>query len=574
MVTFPRTRVTRASLIGLSGWIALAGVVAPASARSRDRVAAVAEGAGSPPSGQNPSQAPPSSSGPETPAVPAKLTFKQCLELALGHNADYKQSLVNLANSESRLRAAYQLRHVGFDADIAFSHNSNKGMGTLSTFGPTLSLSQPSGAGLSSSATLPVYNSPEVGGQAGLEYTLPLIRGRGRGSETRAQLLEARIDTDNQQFQHFDNEQKLLEAVAQAYFNAARAQDLLKVQEQAVSIAEQATADAQKRLDAGLITEIDVTRAKLQLSSTRGRLLTQQQAYRNALDALVLVLGLPVGAQPELGDTIKYAYTPADEAMAIRTALERRPELGLVRLRQADAEVQLALAQTRKKPRADVRFNLSSLGFTLLGGGGIANVLTSLLGLRVNVPMKERALQENVAQAERNRDILDDEYEFRRQRIVSEVRGLVRQAETSKSNIDLLTENLEVAKKSVHIAQRLIEEGLAPNRDLLDAQAAQTATESGVLSAKVDYFLTTVSLRRAMGLPLREYFSLPGEAPDTRIQTSLTALWREGGRRRAALALVDTIRRPSERARGQAERPGPDSDALARNRTAGEERSR
>jgi outer membrane protein TolC len=441
--------------------------------------------------------------------VPAKLSLKECLALALAHNTPYKQSLVSVANSESRLRAAYQLRHVAFNSDLSFSHASHTGSTTFSTFGPTLSLAQPSGAGLSANATVPGYNSADVGGQAGLEYTLPLIRGRGRGSETRAQLAQARIDTDSSKLQHFDNEQSLLEDVARAYYNAVRAQDLLRVQQQAVSIAEQATTDAQKRLDAGLITEIDVTRAKLQLSSTREQFLNQQQSYRNALDSLVLVLGLPVGAQPELTDTISYNYMSTDEATAIQTALARRPDLGVIRLRQADGDVQVALAHTRKKPQADMRFNLSSLGFTLFGGGGITNVLTSLLGLRVNVPVKERALQENVAQAERNRGILDDEYEFRRQGIVNEVRALVRQAETSKNNIDLLTENLEVAKKSVHIAQRLIEEGLAPNRDLLEAQAAQTSTESGVLSAKVDYFLTAISLRRAMGLSLRDYFKLP-----------------------------------------------------------------
>src|SRR5262249_53917604 len=155
----------------------------------------------------------------------------------------------------------------------------------------------------------------------------------------------------------------------------------------------------QKRLDAGLIIEIDVTRAKLQLSRTRSQLLEQQQQAHNALDSLVLLLGLPVGGQPELTDSITYNYTPVDEAKPLRTGLERRPALAQTRLQQADADVQLALAQTRRKPTADVRFTLSSLRFTLPGGGGIANVLTSLLGLRVSVPMKERALQENIAQA-------------------------------------------------------------------------------------------------------------------------------------------------------------------------------
>jgi outer membrane protein len=457
---------------------------------------------------------PPSRAAPGTslPPVPDNLSLKECLTLALTHNAGYKQSLVSVANAESRLRAANQLRHASVDADLAFSRHSQDGSSALSTFGPALSISRPSGASLTGNVDVPGYSSPRIGGEAGLQYSMPLIRGRGRGSEVRAQLVQARIDTDRTYLTHYDSEQALIEEVVQAYFNAMRAQDLLRIQQEAVRIAEQVTSDTQKRLDAGLIIEIDVTRAKLQLSSTRERLLSQQQAYRNALDALVLILGLPVGAQPQLTDTISYNYAPIDEATAITTALERRPELSQIRLQQTDAEVQVALAQTRKKPRADVRFNLASLGFSLFGGGGITNILTSLLGLNVSVPVKEKPLQEAVAQAERSRAILDDEYEFRRQTIVNEVRQLVRSAENAKSNIDLLTENLEVAKKSQHIAQRLFEEGLADNRDLLEAQVSITSTEGGVLSAKVDYFLTMVNLQRAMGMPLRSYFSLPEQS--------------------------------------------------------------
>ena len=129
-------------------------------------------------------------------AVPAKLSVKECLTLALEHNADYKRSLVAVANSESRLRATNQLHHLSFDTDLAVSHASHTGSGLASTFGPSFTLAQPNGAGFTSNATVPGYNSTQTDGQAGLEYTLPLIRGRGRGSETRAQLIQARIDTD------------------------------------------------------------------------------------------------------------------------------------------------------------------------------------------------------------------------------------------------------------------------------------------------------------------------------------------------------------------------------------------
>jgi Outer membrane efflux protein len=80
--------------------------------------------------------------------------------------------------------------------------------------------------------------------------------------------------------------------------------------------------------------------------------------------------------------------------------------------------------------------------------------------------------------------------------------------------VDLQTTSLDVAKKSLHIAQRMVDEGLKDNFYLLDAQTSQTNAESSLLSAKVDYLLTMISLRKAMGLSLREYFGLPEAADD------------------------------------------------------------
>jgi outer membrane protein TolC len=494
-----------------------------------------ADASSAPPPAPQPAT-PPSSSEPAPLSVPAKLSLKESLELALAHNATYKQSLVSVANAESRLRSTNQLNHTTFDTEIAYSRNTQGDSSTFTTFGPSIAVDRPSGSSLSGGATVPGYNDPRVAGQAGLEFTVPLLRGRGAGSDTNAQLVQARIDTDRAHLTHYDDEQGLIEAVTQAYFDAMRAQNLLSIQEEAVRIAEESTRDAQKKLDAGLIIEIELTRAQLQLSRTRGQLLSQQQQARNAIDSLVLILGLPVGASPELTDTVTYDYKPIDEAAAIQTALEHRPELTQIKLQQADADVQIVQAQTRKKTRADLRFNLASLGFTLLGGGGLTNVLTSLLGLRVSVPVKERPLQENLAQAERNRAILEDEYEFRRQQIVNEVRRLVRAAETEKNGIDLLTQQQEVDKQNLKSAQRLFEEGLGSNRDLLEAQSSQTQTDSDMLSAKVDYFLTTVNLQRAMGLPLRDYFKLP-EAPAP-TPTSLQALKTRGKRPLTVSALT------------------------------------
>jgi outer membrane protein TolC len=481
------------------------------------------------------------------PPVPAQLSLRDSIRLAMTHNANLRQSYTNVENARSRLLTTAQVNQTMLESGMTHATGRNAD-GTLNTVGSTYSQDFVNGTSLSVTGALPWIDTRNAGGQAGLELALPLMKGRGRSSDKQIAINQSAIAFDQQQLQYFISRQDLVERVNRAYFNALRAQQGIVVQRQAVDIAQKATDDAQKRLDAGLITEIDVTRAKIQLSSAREALVNQEAAFRDALDSLVLLLGLPVGATPQLTDTVPdvatvgspIPMTPApasavrtasnetapspgaggpeppaesaatpDVAAAIREALANRPELKLRQLELADAEVQKAAARNRKKPRADLTANLSTLGLSLLTGGGVGGLLTSVFGLRLSAPVNKVALREDEATANRNITQLQRMEELDRQEIVDEVRSLVRAQETSKSNIDLLTENLKVAEQSFRLAQRLIEEGLADNRNLLDAQSALTNTQSSLISAKIDYAVTSVSLRRALGEDLLQHYDLP-----------------------------------------------------------------
>jgi outer membrane protein TolC len=232
------------------------------------------------------------------------------------------------------------------------------------------------------------------------------------------------------------------------------------------------------------------------------------QSNQNALDDLVLALGLPVGSFPELTDPVPYAPVQVDVTAAIREALAHRSELEQFRIQRAQAQIDLAVTKDQKRPKADIVANITRLGLAFLGRGNLGNLLASALGLRVSVPVSKRTLEENLASAERQVAILDYLESFQQQQIVDEVRGLVRAAETARQNLELLTENLKIAQRGVQISQRFIEEGLKDNRDLLEAQQQVTNTESSILDAKVNYFLTMVSLRRALGQDLLKQFDV------------------------------------------------------------------
>jgi outer membrane protein TolC len=56
-----------------------------------------------------------------------------------------------------------------------------------------------------------------------------------------------------------------------------------------------------------------------------------------------------------------------------------------------------------------------------------------------------------------------------------------------------------VANRSLFIAQRMVEEGLGTNRDVLDAQDEIRRSESQLATSKINYYLSLVRLRVAVG---------------------------------------------------------------------------
>jgi outer membrane protein TolC len=479
------------------------------------------------------------------------MSPREALELAIQHSATLRQSATALANTRSNLVATAQLSQTELAAGATNRVSRPGADATLGTAGAAYSRDLRTGGTLSLSGDLALLNTGREGSQAGLELALPLMRGRGKSAEKQVAIDQAAIDFDRERLQYFIDRQRLIEQVIIAYYNAVRAREQIAVQKRAVAIAQQATDDAQKRLDAGLITEIDVTRAKIQLSSSQEALVVQEASSRNTLDELVLLLGLPVGATTELtagvpgapaneagsppnppmpggaeappsqtppiiggpGGPSSSGQEPLDLDAAIREALANRPELKVRDLDEEDARVQLRVARDQKRPRADLTANLSALGLSLLTGSGIGRVLTSVLGLRLSQPVNRTVVRENQATAERNLEQIARMREFDRQGIVEEVRSLVRAQETARTNIALLTENLKVANLSYRLAQRLIEEGLADNRNLLDAQSSLTSTESSLANARIVDYLTSVSLARALGRDLMKEFDLPAIEP-------------------------------------------------------------
>lgn len=430
------------------------------------------------------------------PEAPTELTIQQAVEAALQRNAGFRRTIQQLLSAQSEWAIAHQRWDLELSGRI--TRTSNGGTFTDRRAGADFSYSAPTGALFSVSTELSKLEDEETATTTQASLRQPLLAGVGRASSAYEELRRARNNYRAALLSFFTARQSLLERVISSYFGVVQQQQTVTIQENSVQLAQQAVNDAQARLAERMIIELDLMRAQLRLKREQASLVQQRQNLQDAMDRFLVLLGMRVGGQPRLTTMVSYQPQEANLEEAVAKALELRPELQLARLSIEDREAALRISRSQRLPRLD-----------LFGGWRRASAAgpdeddqSWNVGLELSVPVASRALQEAVRQAYWGLLLARRELEDERQGVVSEVRAQVRAAQAARANTDIALESVALSRRSLQVAQRLVEEGIRTNRDLLDAQDDLTRNEISLVTSKIGYYLASVRLRQAMGLDL------------------------------------------------------------------------
>ena len=282
-------------------------------------------------------------------------------------------------------------------------------------------------------------------------------------------------------------------SVISSYFNVVQQQQVVDIQNRSVAQAEQAVSDAQARLDEGMNTEIDVLRAKQTLSRERSSAVTAVQTAEEAMDSLMETLGLKVGSSPKLVTMVDYQPQTPDVEASIKVALEHRPDLALVVLSLENSEAAVRLARSRRLPTLDLTAGLT--GDSLYGPHGQWSY-----GLSASVPIGSKSLVESFRQSQWSLLVARQRQEDMREQAVADVRSQARSAEAARRSVDIETQGVDVAERSRLFAQEMVDNDLATNKDVLDAQDELRRSQIALVESKIGYYLATVRLQRSMGL--------------------------------------------------------------------------
>jgi outer membrane protein TolC len=299
----------------------------------------------------------------------------------------------------------------------------------------------------------------------------------------------------------FDRQQTLqavFSAVAETYFGHMRNVQRIEVLDANIRRARELRDLVQRQLDAGVVTQIDVTRAEAQLAITeQARLQQDTTVYQSELQ-LKRLLDWQLEAPLTLsGFEVRRADQPRLAGASEQNVLGMRPDY----LRATKA-----IEQNKDQVRAAgyQRFGVLSAvgeyGYTTSRAFDGNEKEAWLAGVAVSVPVFD-GLRTNADRRVALAQLRQQELRVRalELQIPAELRLAAQDAKSRNTQVAVAERSLQLAQEQLRLAQIRFEGGAVDNREVIEAQNALAVASDNRLEAVYQYSLSRVELARAKG---------------------------------------------------------------------------
>src|SRR5712691_9268875 len=398
----------------------------------------------------------------------------------------------------------------------------------------------------SASLSANLFN-PSVTSQIFVGFQQQLLNGFGRSVNTR----NIRIAKNNRKIADWAFTQQAITTVTNtitAYWELVFARENVKVQQQAVTVAQKLYNDNKKQLEIGTMAPLDVTRAESELATDRQNLivaqtvhLQNQQILKNAISKnplapnLVNVEIIPT----ELPSRPEAIEAPSFEEAA-KEAFAKRPELQEEALNLLNGEIDLKATRNALLPTATLSAQYGSVGLAgnqpkfgtpvpglgtqlVDGNGNLVNVFiptatvpvvgTSSAGfgdamssvfhnnfpdyqvsLNVQIPIRNRS-----AQADNQRSILtqrqlEAQLQLLKNTALLDVRNTYIALTQDRAQVDAASKARELQQQTFDAEQKKYQLGastvylvIQTQRDLINAQGTELRAWANLAEAKANY---------------------------------------------------------------------------------------
>ncbi len=317
-------------------------------------------------------------------------------------------------------------------------------------------------------------------------FSLSLIQ-RWRAARTNIEV--AGLDSETQKMD-------TMALVALAYLEALRVQKSVKARLADVKLNNQLLRLAMERKSVGMATQLDVTRAKVQLENEKQRLLVARNDYGSAKLNLSRGIGLSFDMKLILTDELKLVpVTPQTVDDALQVARKHRIEIKAQKKRERLAELTLSSVVMERVP------SLSGTGDLGMIGNQPGDALTTdNVQVLLSVPLFDGGQREGRISEQRSllrlESIRTRDVE---KQIGLEVRDALLTLKSTQQQVAVAKEGLRLSFQELYLAKQRFSVGLATNIEVTDAQTRVAQARDNLIGALFNFNASRVDLARAQG---------------------------------------------------------------------------
>ena len=290
--------------------------------------------------------------------------------------------------------------------------------------------------------------------------------------------------------------------VGNAYLQIIEADSRIKAQEAQVQNARALYDRAVDQVQAGTAPRIDATRTEVQLHTEEYNLSIARNNFAVAKLALGRAIGLPLGQQFELGDTLPYSdITPLSVDDALQVAFKSRSDFRSAVDSQKAAAQTLSAAKGERYPTVAVNGSYGDIGPTF---GNSHGDFTFQAGIRVPLFTGGR-IKGEVTQAEAELRQRKAEAENVRGQIDLDIRTALLNLDAAKEQVEVAKQNVALSNESLARSKDRFTSGVTDSVEVVQAEQALASANDQYITSLYNHNFAKLSLARALGVARTNY---------------------------------------------------------------------
>jgi outer membrane protein TolC len=248
----------------------------------------------------------------------------------------------------------------------------------------------------------------------------------------------------------------------------------------------------------GLVASIDVLRARVELQTQQQRLIAAQNQVEIDKLTLARIIGLPVGQEFRLTDSVPYApLAGITQEQALQEAYSTRPDILSAKAQVHAAELSRQAVTAENYPSLSTNTNYGDIGSPNFGTSHGTLDFSVTLNIPIYQGSKVRAdkLQADSVLQQRKAELADLEGQ-----IDDQVRTAFLNLTSSSELVKVAENNINLADQTLVQARDRFRSGVADNLEVVQAQESVASATQSYINSLYAFNLAKISLAQAIGI--------------------------------------------------------------------------